>query len=443
MLLVAATALWGVAPKANRRLVLASSDESIPGNWTPRVALDADNHIPHTHECEQVGCTKTIAGTGQWGYKDASFGNLSKFRFPYAVAIAPNAEFALVGDGENNRIRKVRTLRSSRNGVSTVAGNGTESIINHPLGFAISSDLSYALITDTLNHKINKMIVGTGAIVDWAGSEVNGSADGIGAAAQFYFPHGIAMSPDGSFLLVADTYNQMIRKVATSNAEVTTIGGCPGCYEFRDGPGVNDADPTIEARFKSPIGIAIAHSGGFAVIADEFNSRIRKMEMTYPYTVTTLAGGAEGWADGVGTAARFHFPRDVALCPNDLFVLVADTHNHAIREIDLRNGHDQAVVTTMVGCPRWSTTQGFTCSRGDEDGLLNTSFRFPRGIDIAPDGSYALVADTENNKIKLIVTDYGDQKYWPGYDDAHRDAEAGSGPHRDNQAEPGSGSEEV
>jgi len=437
MLLVASTALWGVTPKANRRLVLASSDESIPGNWTPRVALEASSHILHTHECEQVGCTKAIAGTGDWGFKDANFGNQSKFRFPYAVAIAPDSNFALVGDGENNRIRKVRTLESSRNGVSTVAGNGAESVINHPLGFAISADSTYSLITDTLNHKITKMTLGNMAMVDWVGSEVNGSADGIGLAAQFYFPHGIAMSPDGSYILVADTYNQLIRKVATSNAEVTTIGGCPGCYEFRDGPG------TTEARFKSPIGIAIAHSGRFAVIADEFNSRIRKMDMTYPYTVTTLAGGAEGWADGVGTAARFHFPRDVALSPNDLFVLVADTHNHAIREIDLRPGHDQAVVNTMVGCPRWSTIQGFSCSRGDEDGLVNASFRFPRGIDIAPDGSYALVADTENNKIKLIVTDYGDMKYWPGYDDAHRDEEAGSGAHRANEVDAGSGSEEV
>ena len=390
MLIVAASAIWGAAPAELGRLVPPGSNDSLE--------LDSSNHLPVTHLCEGEGCTMTIAGS-DWGYKDNRNGSMAKFRFPYAVSIAPNGAFALIGDGENNRIRKVETLVGSGNSVSTVAGNGTEAIINHPLGFAISTDHTYALITDTLNHKITRLSTATGEISDWAGSGINGSSDGVGTAAQFYFPHGISLAPDGSYLLVADTYNQLIRKVTTSDALVTTIAGCPGCYNFMDGPG-------DQARFKSPIGIAISHSGAFALVADEFNSRIRKISMSHPYEVTTIVGGREGWADGLGTDARLHFPRDVALCPNDMNALVADTHNHAIRKVYLGNGHDRAVVTTLAGCPRQSTEVGYSCVRGDDDGLANATFRFPRGVDISPDGTYALVADTENNKVKLVVTNF-------------------------------------
>jgi hypothetical protein len=53
-----------------------------------------------------------------------------------------------------------------------------------------------------------------------------------------------------------------------------------------------------------------------------------------PYTFTTLAGGQQGDADGSGSEARFNSPAGVAVDVGGLNVFVADTENHAIREIN-------------------------------------------------------------------------------------------------------------
>src|SRR5262249_1899944 len=66
------------------------------------------------------------------------------------------------------------------------------------------------------------------------------------------------------------------------------------------------------------------------------NHRIVKIDMsTTPATVSTYAGSltaASGYADGVGTAARFARPWSLAIDATGT-VYVSDTDNHAIRKI--------------------------------------------------------------------------------------------------------------
>ena len=67
-----------------------------------------------------------------------------------------------------------------------------------------------------------------GSLLNVAGSGSTGSANGVGTAASFYWPAGIGMSPDGSFALMGDQHNCLLRKIWVQNRTVITAVG-NGC----------------------------------------------------------------------------------------------------------------------------------------------------------------------------------------------------------------------
>jgi sugar lactone lactonase YvrE len=167
-----------------------------------------------------------------------------------------------------------------------------------------------------------------------------------------------------------------------------------------------------QARFADPYGVAV-DAGGVLYVADAGdNNRIRRVGRDG--RVSTLAGSAEGFADGAGAAAQFHTPSGLALDrAGNLYV--ADTGNHAIRRIS-----PQGVVTTLAG----------TGVAGFRDGpAAHAQFNGPIGVAVDAMGR-VYVADTYNDRIRVIQTDgqvstlAGGER--PGYQDG-----AGSEAHFD------------
>jgi len=124
-------------------------------------------------------------------------------------------------------------------------------------------------VADTLNHTIRKVtparVVTT--LAGLAGSA--GSIDGVGTAARFDFPAGIAV--DGATnLYVADSHNNTIRKVTPvgTNWVVTTLAGTVGFFGTTDGSG-------SVVRFTNPAGVAVDNAGNLYV-ADYYFNTIRK-----------------------------------------------------------------------------------------------------------------------------------------------------------------------
>jgi sugar lactone lactonase YvrE len=110
---------------------------------------------------------------------------------------------------------------------------------------------------------------------------------------------------------------------------------------------------------------------------------------TYVYsaTVSTLAGGTQGYADGTGTAAKFDSPNDLCTDANGN-VYVSDRLNQRIRKIT-----PAGVVTTLAG-----STLGYTDGHG-----ASAKFSMPRGIGIGNGGIY--VADETNHRIRKVTLD--------------------------------------
>jgi hypothetical protein len=138
-------------------------------------------------------------------------------------------------------------------------------------------------VADSGNNLIRKISPG-GVVTTLAGSVVGtssgangGSADGLGAAAQFNFPNGLAVDAAGN-VYVADFVNETIRQI-TPAGNVTTLAGTAGVTGNTDGTG-------SAARFNGPTGIAVDAAGN-VYVADTENHAVRKI--TLAGVVTTLA----------------------------------------------------------------------------------------------------------------------------------------------------------
>ena len=171
-------------------------------------------------------------------------------------------------------------------------------------GFAISPDGSALFGADLSGSKIRRVEAATGAVTTLAGSGTSGNADGVGVAAQFRLPSGVDISSDGSALFVADFVGHKIRRVEVATGAVTTLAGS-GTAGSADGVGG-------AAQFHYPCDVALCPDGSALFVADCKNHKIRRVEVATG-AVTTLAGsGTSGSADGVGGAAQFYNPGGVA-----------------------------------------------------------------------------------------------------------------------------------
>ncbi len=152
-----------------------------------------------------------------------------------------------------------------------------------------------------------------------------------------------------------------------------------GIGGYADGTGT-------EAQFSNPFGLAVA-SDGMIYVADQYNFSIRKI--TPAGVVTTWAGSptTPGPADGTGTAAQFTYPCGITIA-SDGTVYVADTYNFKIRKIT-----PAGVVTTLAGSEAWGTADGTGTA---------AQFHYPIGIAVAADGM-VYVSENGSSKIRKIT----------------------------------------
>jgi len=98
---------------------------------------------------------------------------------------------------------------------------------------------------------------------------VSGYTDGPRLQAQFRLPNAVAVDHQGN-VYVADTANNVIRKIAT-NGLVSTLAGLAGSHGAANGAGTT-------ARFWAPFGLA-ADASGNLYVADTANNTIRQITL--------------------------------------------------------------------------------------------------------------------------------------------------------------------
>jgi sugar lactone lactonase YvrE len=155
----------------------------------------------------QTGAVTNLAGNGCPGYADGK-GTSAQFNTPYGLDVRSDGTL-VVADYGNHRLRTVAMDGT----VGTLAGDGVNGVIDGPAAQArffwpedVAIDGSGSIyVSDQGNHRVRRLTAGT--VRTLAGDGTGGYSDGPGNVAEFFGGEGIAVTPDGLTVYVADGTN--------------------------------------------------------------------------------------------------------------------------------------------------------------------------------------------------------------------------------------------
>jgi len=203
-----------------------------------------------------------------------------------------------------------------------------------------------------------------------------------------------------------------------------------GALRHGDSPYVAPEPEPTELRFPGKV---IGLPGGTYLVSDTSHHSIVELAEDAATVLRRFGSGERGFADGASGSARFNEPQGLLLL-DDSTALVADTVNHALREIDLATGEVRTVADTRdsVQASPWDLTWDVeraqvvvaaagihqlwsydpasgkfdqwagTTNEGLVDGPLTEAwFSQPSGLTTAADGRI-WIADSESSALRHI-----------------------------------------
>jgi len=283
----------------------------------------------------------------------------------------------------------------------------------------------------------NRVIVASlsGELQKAVGTGKEGFADGAADEALFRQPQGLALSPDGGTLYVADTRNHAIRAVDTATFEVKTVAGTGRQLDRlpKDGAqaretamaspwdvvavgrtlyitmagihqlwaldlsnntiavlagtsreGIDDGDRRTMATLAQPSGITTDGENLYWV--DPESSSVRMLRIGGDRVETLTGTGLFDYGDDDGLAKQARLQHAQGIAYEDGALYIADTYNHRLRVLDL--------VAKQMGTAAGS-------SRGWADGIAGAAkFDEPGGLSVA--GGRVYIADTNNQLVRVF-----------------------------------------
>jgi len=205
---------------------------------------------------------------------------------------------------------------------------------------------------------------------------INGKS---GLDARFWRPFGICVDRSDNIWAV-DRDNWKIKRLSNNGRVMSLAGSTAGDVINDDGS---------EVKFGAYMGGVCVDNAEIVYVADSSNNKVKKV---WPNgkTVSLAGSGVAGFANGVGNAAQFNVPLDVAVDAAGV-VYVADRDNNRIRKI-ATNG----AVTTLAG----NGTAGLVDGNG-----LEAQFNQPSRLALDPSGRFLYVLDFGNKAVRRVAAD--------------------------------------
>jgi sugar lactone lactonase YvrE len=344
--------------------------------------VDASTHI-----------ITTVVGNGSFSSGDGGPAVNAGLSFPLGVAVDGSGNL-FIADTGGERIREVN---ASTKVISTIAGSvfnagfsgdgglATGATVSFPAGVTVDG-AGNVFIADTNNNRTRK--VDTAGIITTAAGNGSLGDGGPATGAALYFPNAVAADQTGN-LYIADTVNEVVRRVDAVTGVITHLAGVNGFCGFN-----GDSISATSAQLCGPDGVAVDGSGNL-FISDSGNNRIRRVDAVTG-TITTVAGNGTSGFNGDGgsaTSASLAMPSGVAL-DNAGNVFIDDANNNRIRRVDSVSG----IITTVAG----DGSSGF----GGDGGLatnaalsLSSPFSGPGGLAVDAAGN-VFFTDVGNARIR-------------------------------------------
>jgi sugar lactone lactonase YvrE len=339
-----------------------------------------------------TGKVKTVAGTlgtpGSSG--DGALATSATINQVFGLSVDAAGANVWIADYQNQKIREFAVGAK----INTVAGYGgagfcgdsgpaTSACLYYPVSPAVDS-AGNLYIADSYNQRVRK-VDSTQTINTVAGNGstsqttlVNGTSTGI----TLYNPWGIVGDPSGN-IFVANENDHAVQELVISSSLVNIFAGTgTGGYN-------GDGIPANTAQLNSPAGVA-RDSAGNIYIADQSNHIIRKVDTAGNIsTVAGMPGSAGYFGDGgPATSAQLYYPQGVAVdSSNNLYI--ADTYNHIIRKVS------GGTITTVAGTPQ---TAGYG---GDGSPATSAKLYYPADMKVDSAGNI-YITDQYNFRIRKV-----------------------------------------
>lgn len=266
--------------------------------------VEMKNHLIRKMD-GRTGIIHTVAGTGKQGFGgDGGPAAKALMNRPHSIQFDATFEHLLVCDIGNHRLRRIH-LESGR--IETWCGTGQrestpdgakispETPLNGPraLDIAPNGDLWLALRE---GNQVYRIASDAGTLHHVAGTGKKGF-DGNGGSAKsatLSGPKGVAVSPDGSLVYLADTESHSIRAIDLRN-DPPTLELIAGTGKKGDGP---DSPDPLHCEMARLHGVGVDPVTGDLYIGDSETHKLRRI---------TGLPGAKGQSSAQSTREEFEF----------------------------------------------------------------------------------------------------------------------------------------
>lgn len=266
-------------------------------------------------------------------------------RFPGKAIVLPGGTF-LVSDTTRHRLVElaadgesvVRRIGSGARGFAD--GPAAHAAFSEPQGLALL-DEDTVVVADTVNHALRRVDLATGEVTTLAGTGrqwMQGDAtSGVAREVSLSSPWDVALWRGRVWIAMAGVHQLWAYDPGAGTAGVTAGTTNEGLV---DGPGA-------DAWFAQPSGLAVSPDGERLWLADSETSALRWVDRAGAVHTAVGTGLFDfGHRDGAAGQALLQHPLGVTALP-DGSVAVADTYNHALRRYDPATGEVTTLATDL------------------------------------------------------------------------------------------------